>query len=146
MMNSLLRLDIDNNHIGDLKYWEASNSTLEILNLGYNGLNNIPENIRGFTGLRKLILSGNQFSSTPKWLNELVNLQSIDLSVNNLNIFPELTTLSKLEGINLCSNKITKIPIWIKDFTNLKKLGLNKNKLTSLPVEFSKREKINKIK
>ena len=105
MMRNLLRIDLDHNRASKSKYWNFSNSTLEVLNLGYNQFNSIPKNLSEFEGLNKLNFRGNRLSSIPEWLNEITELRFVDFSNNRLSTFPKLKKLTNLEGIDLSGNK-----------------------------------------
>jgi internalin A len=53
-----------------------------------DGLTEVPEQIRGLTGLRSLSLAFIRIESLPPWLAELPNLETIDISQGELLTFP----------------------------------------------------------
>jgi Leucine-rich repeat (LRR) protein len=68
------------------------------------------------------------------WLGELKQLRSIDISHNNISVLPKsLQNLVQLESVNISGNPLTELPKWLGDFSELKSLGLYKLNLNSLP-------------
>merc|ERR1719502_1362207 len=91
---------------------------LQTLDLGYSGLNYIPEELSAFpipAQIRKLNLAKNNlFSGEHVFgaLSSLINLSSLDLSDNLLNgqLAGLISKLGNLQILNLDGNQITSLP------------------------------------
>ncbi|XP_059455863.1 receptor-like protein 56 isoform X2 [Corylus avellana] len=112
---------------------------LEILNLGYNSFDcSIIPSLSGLASLNTLSLRRNYLgwcNTTTGFesLSRLENLETLDLSDNNLNrsIIESLSAIKSLKNLNLKWNEIRgSFPIKeISAFANLEKLDLSDNKL-----------------
>ncbi|MGH8389254.1 MAG: dermonecrotic toxin domain-containing protein [Pseudomonas sp.] len=71
--------------------------------------------------------------NTAAQLGELVNLQSLNLSDNPLNVAPVLLGMKKLRQIDLRNTGITTCPIGIKDEPYLTSLDLRDNRISRVP-------------
>jgi hypothetical protein len=83
----------------------------------------------------EVIAKANEFSA---WFNanqnELVLLQELDVSVDQLtSLPPQIGSLTQLQHLHLGSNQLTTLPLWIENFTQLQVLDLADNNLTLLP-------------
>ena len=106
------------------------------LDLNYNGLTYVPEEIAGLTGLKYLDLSDNVLKRVAdiQVLSHLPNLISLDLGYNKLEeLDPDFAKFKILECLNVSYNNLQSkdIPIIIQIKT-LQKLDLSDNKI---PVE-----------
>jgi Leucine-rich repeat (LRR) protein len=169
LRDSLLELDLSSNFLtGTLPYKIVTLSSLESLNLSSNAFTGaIPEGISLLNHLSTLGLAGNSFTgsipngislltnlislglstklpnflslpTTWEFLSSMTKLESLDLSRNYVGFFPtQITNLTNLEDLNLSYNSITgSIPPEIALLTNLKRLDLNVNSFTgSIPTE-----------
>ncbi|MBG1240332.1 COR domain-containing protein, partial [Nostoc sp. NZL] len=88
------------------------------------------------TNLQTLDLSSNQLSSLPPEFVQLTNLQTLYLSNNQLSSLPpEIVQLTNLQTLDLSSNQLSSLPPEIGQLTNLQTLDLSSNQLGSLPPE-----------
>ncbi|KAA3656070.1 MAG: GTPase, partial [Chloroflexi bacterium] len=86
------------------------------------------------TNLQTLDLSSNNLSELPEWLGQLTNLQTLDLSNNNLFKLPEwLGQLTNLQTLTLRSTYLSELPEGLGQLTNLQTLTLSSNNLFKLP-------------
>ncbi|WP_346292191.1 leucine-rich repeat domain-containing protein [Sphaerothrix gracilis] len=114
---------------------------LQKLNLGgdfwkssRNRLAELPEAIASLTQLQSLDLSGNQLTELPEAIASLTQLQTLDLSANQLTELPEtIASLTQLQTLNLSRNQLTELPEAIASLTQLQTLDLSANQLTELP-------------
>lgn len=140
-----------------IKYGVEINQTE--INIDFQEIDRIPENIKLFTNLKKLEARYNNFKTIPSEIFSLINLTEINLQKNSIDSIPgEVNNLTKLESLilakndiktvsnnlsnlpnlkilNLSHNKIKSGDFLIDGFDNLQQLVLNKNQLTSLPIE-----------
>lgn len=166
LMTNLQELELVNTQIRKLPARLNELKALKKITL----LNNRP---RGRVRLSKnstiktLAISDDEVDRRPRSYRNLLELQVLDLSRNNLNRFPfpkggkkitrlvltenQLTlndlrkSLPKLEDLVLTSNKIVTVPPAIGQFTALKKINLNANQITSLPPEIGKLQKLEQL-
>ncbi len=86
-----------------------------------------------------LDLSGQQLTKVPLYVFEQTNLESLDLSNNQLTgaLQAEVRHLAKLRVLDLSDNNFTGVPAEVGQLTRLETLDLANNKLTGLPHELS---------
>ncbi|KAG0903415.1 hypothetical protein G6F34_001141 [Rhizopus arrhizus] len=74
----------------------------------------------------------------PRAIGQLVNLEILDVSKNQLEFIPDsIQYLKKLKALNLSKNKLTHIPKTFGQLLHLTVLLLNHNHLTELPNEIA---------
>lgn len=115
---------------------EAQNSGIPVLelDLSKDKLTDLPEEIRHFTSLEKLILNKNKLDTLPEWLADLKHLNYIQADKNQFSSFPPiLLDMDSLRVIKLGDNAITTIPINIDKLNELEWLGLWSNLLRDFP-------------
>ncbi len=104
------------------------------LSLRDKGLWKLPESLGKLTQLQSLNLSFNQLTVLPEWLGQLTQLWSLDLTGNRLTALPEsLGQLTQLLSLNLANNQLTLLPESLGELTQLDLLYLPDNQLTALP-------------
>jgi len=93
-----------------------------------------------------LELSGYSLPGLPKIVAERINfVQKLDLSLNKLSAFPDLSRFSVLEELDLTGNMLSELPEEIGTATTLRVLYLNGNVLKSLPHGIGKLEALEKL-
>jgi hypothetical protein len=108
--------------------------TVYHVSLKYMGLRELPNWIGSLTNLQSLDLSDNELTELPDSISSLTNLQSLDLLNNRLTELPDwISSLINLQSLDLWGNKLTDLPDWIGSLTNLQSLDISCNKLTELP-------------
>lgn len=96
--------------------------------------------------MQSLDLSGNQLTSLPESLGQLVGLQSLYLSGNRLTSLPEsLGQLASLQSLNLSFNQLTSLPEWLGQLTSLEALNLSYTRLTSLPESLARLDNLSQL-
>lgn len=103
------------------------------------GLTELPESLGQLTQLESLDLSGNQLTALPEWLSQLTWLRSLGLSGNQLTTLPEsLGQLTQLEYLELSGNRLMALPASLIRLTQLRYLNLSGNRLTTLPASLGR--------
>ncbi len=86
------------------------------------------------TNLQSLDLSGNNLSEIPDSITRLINLQSLDLKNNSISeICDSIARLTNLQSLDLSGNSLSEIPDSITRLTNLQSLDLSRNSLSEIP-------------
>ncbi|XP_050176263.1 LOW QUALITY PROTEIN: centriolin [Myiozetetes cayanensis] len=90
------------------------------------------ENLENCSQLETLNLSNNQIEKMEK-LDKLLKLRELNLSCNRISKIEGLEHLQNLQKLNLAGNEIEHIPVWVgKKLRSLRVLNLTHNKLSSL--------------
>jgi leucine-rich repeat protein SHOC2 len=106
---------------------------LTYLNLKYNQLIGLPNQLVKLSRLTHLNLSHNRLKNLPKCIGNLSNLTDLDLSSNQLTSLPmSIDRLSKLTYLNLSANQLTSLPHSLANLSSLTHLNLNFNPWTDL--------------
>ncbi|XP_013389778.1 malignant fibrous histiocytoma-amplified sequence 1 homolog [Lingula anatina] len=109
---------------------------LEDLAMSNCNITFIPPEIGLPQNLRKLNLSGNQLSSIPLPLCDLVTLEELDLRNNNITaITPDVERLCKLTKIDISRNPLEEFPLTILNNKNLESLNLDGASITTVPLQ-----------
>jgi len=131
-VDKIRKIEILHKWIDCLKWIEVFKN-LEILNLGWNNLKEIPSNIWKLVRLKKLYVWHNKIESVSDEISKLNNLELLDIGYNELSTIPKwIEKLSRLSVLVLEHNKIDKIDInlkWMKDI----EIYLWNNKIQLLP-------------
>ena len=121
-------------------------SSLEMLNLMDNSLEELSPGIDKLTNLQDLSISTNHFSVLSPGLFSIPSLRRLDLSINNLTAIPtEIGQLTNLEKLDLADNKLQILSAEVGRLTNLKELNLSFNLLTVLPCEIGSLTKLESL-
>ena len=113
------------------------------LNLRNNSIKNIPDDISKLTCLSELNLSYNNLELFPAsvCLKEALqkSLSSLDLSNNQIKQLPlQICELTNLVSLKVDQNELSQLPPTIGRLFRLKFFSASENKLTSLPASFMK--------
>ena len=83
--------------------------------------------------LKWLNISHNKLATIPDAIGEMVGLEGVDLSYNQLTVLsPAIKQLKKLKGLDISHNKLTTISDAIGEMVALEVLSLSYNQLTVL--------------
>ena len=130
-------LRLQGNKIHALVAEIVSYSNLQVLDLSYNNMNRIEDNVfRSLVNLKTLRLTGNELDTiTSQTFKGLTSLQVLDLSENDISNIQEspFTDLQKLQELDLSRNSISTVsPIAFLGLVSLRSLALDNNKLEGL--------------
>lgn len=92
-----------------------------------------------------LIIRGDEQGKLPVNYRKFRNLFLLQLSRNNLKVFPKIEAGKKLARIDLSANSITTIPSWVGDITSLISLNLNNNKVATIEPGLEKIEGLQEL-
>lgn len=109
---------------------------LEKLSLARNAISDVGDTLFDACNrsLTHLSLSGNKLKSIGAWMNNLLSIQYLDLSKNELTEFPKFSdsSLRNLQVLKLNDNKLNRLHYGIGQLQNLIELDLAGNQFTSL--------------
>jgi hypothetical protein len=106
-------------------------SSLQMLELEYQKLTELPPEIGKLKDLKYLLLRKNALTRLPPEIGELKSLEYLDLCLNRLTALPvEIGELRNLWKLDLRGNRLTHLPAEIGKLTNLRYLYLGDNKLS----------------
>ncbi len=115
---------------------KSFNKDIKDLNLSYNQLTELPNEIGNLAQLNCLVLSSNKLTQLPREIGQLTRLTHLYLSYNQLTQLPkEIGNLTQLTHLYLHNNQLTELPREIGNLTQLTHLYLHNNQLTQLPKE-----------
>jgi len=133
-LRHLTILDLSHNQIEELCREIGNLSSLRELYLSNNSLKKFPTT-GNLNSLKKLILDNNQIHTIPpECLEPLVQLQTLDMSFNNLdNLSSCISRLKNLKQLNLSHNQLVELPSSVRHLTKLHSLALDYNQIVSIP-------------
>ena len=117
----------------------SSSCSIRMLNLSYNGLENIPLRLREVHDLEHLICSDNAITSLGNF-SSIKNLRRLDLSSNNItDTYSSFARFRWLEYLDLSDNfNLERLPENIQNLKNLKELNIAQTKLAENESEVKK--------
>nr|XP_045237963.1 PH domain leucine-rich repeat-containing protein phosphatase 2 isoform X2 [Macaca fascicularis] len=137
----LTSLDLSRNLLECVPDWACEAKKIEVLDVSYNLLTEVPIRILSSLSLRKLMLGHNHVQNLPT-LVEHIPLEVLDLQHNALMRLPDtlfskalnkLNKLEQLEELNLSGNKLKTIPTTIANCKRLHTLVAHSNNISIFP-------------
>lgn len=131
-LTQVFKLDLQNNFIENIEHGLFQDSSISVINLSYNKVNNIQVDKLDLPGLRKLIFTNNDISlMVPGCFHE--NLQYLNLDNNQIVEMEEgvLKPLENLKELILSNNKLNGIAVSFS-LPNLEKLDLSHNEIQGI--------------
>uniref|UniRef100_A0A2I2YY31 PH domain leucine-rich repeat-containing protein phosphatase 2 n=1 Tax=Gorilla gorilla gorilla TaxID=9595 RepID=A0A2I2YY31_GORGO len=137
----LTSLDLSRNLLECVPDWACEAKKIEVLDVSYNLLTEVPVRILSSLSLRKLMLGHNHVQNLPT-LVEHIPLEVLDLQHNALTRLPDtlfskalnkLNKLEQLEELNLSGNKLKTIPTTIANCKRLHTLVAHSNNISIFP-------------
>ncbi|CAH9109411.1 unnamed protein product [Cuscuta epithymum] len=136
-LSSIMVLYLNANVIEDQYLsWEGIQSlkSLIVLSMNENRLTILPSSLGALTRLRQLHISKNKLTSLPIEIGLLTKLEVLNAHNNRLSTIPtSISGCASLEYVDISSNLLTELPDTLGKLKNLEELLLGDNRLTSLP-------------
>src|SRR5690606_16046110 len=107
--------------------------TLEVLDLTGNQLSRLPDELAGFSKLRIIFCSENNFTELPEVLGLCPALTMVGFKANRISTVPAASLPVGLRWLILTDNAIEVLPDELGQCDALQKLMLAGNRLTALP-------------
>lgn len=122
-------------------------TALKKLDLSFNNIPELPENISKLKDLIDLALANNhRITSLPNSIGSLKLLGNLDLTANGLTHLPKsIGELRLLKELRLDNNKLTYLPEEIGELESLEYLSLFYNNLKELPRSFGNLKKLHQL-
>ncbi len=121
----------------DPRVWTFSIS-LVVLEISYNHIHEIPQQIGQLVLLKELRASFNKISSLPDSIGRLKRLRVLRLTSNRITKIPaEIGKLEQLEELSLNENLLESIPNSLALCPALRTLKLQNNRLKAIPFELA---------
>mmetsp|Transcript_45644 Transcript_45644/g.92131 ORF Transcript_45644/g.92131 Transcript_45644/m.92131 type:complete len:241 (-) Transcript_45644:397-1119(-) len=106
---------------------------LEFLNLSFNRMQYLPENISSTIKLRTLLLQNNELSELPAGIGRLPLLTELRLGFNQLRALPEtMGRLTSVKVLTVSNNELRELPSSMAGMHALESLDLSENPNLSL--------------
>lgn len=137
----LQQINLTRNCLGGLLHSDLSSLSLyqfryiKKLNLSFNNLRRLPDNIGAMECLEECNLSNNYLSTLPKSFTSLKSLLTLNLANNNFaKMFEEMNYLNCLTYLNLSNNLFMNFPHSVTKLPALKTLLFNYNAISHLAI------------
>jgi len=133
LLNNKFDLNLKNKNVKSIKYLSLlSNLSKKLINsidLSNNNITKISgDALIGYDNLESIYLGKNRINSM-SWINAISHIKSLDVSKNNITrISAEFLNLVNVEYLNLSDNQISRLNN-LNEMQNLKYLFLSKNKI-----------------
>lgn len=109
--------------------------TLEMLDLSYNALSELPADFGRLKKLKILFCSENLFTALPEVLADCPLLDIVGFKSNRIETVSAKALNPNIRWLILTNNRVTTLPAQIGDCTRMQKLMLAGNRLKELPAE-----------
>ncbi|KAJ8417818.1 hypothetical protein AAFF_G00226610 [Aldrovandia affinis] len=132
--NHLTHMDLSRNLLEYLPDWVCDTRKIEVLDVAYNHLSELPCRLLSSLSLRKLLVGNNQLQRLPDLLDH-IPLEALDLQHNKLGELPEslFCKALNLRFLNVSANSLENIPPSSQteeSLSTLQELYLTGNNLT----------------
>lgn len=140
---SLKILYLSENKPGDLAPLKDLHR-LEVLDLGFSGLESFPEEVFSLPELRDLYLGGNSISSIPEFPKDVAHLRYLNLDRNKIEELPSSFPPS-LKWLRLNGNRLSSLPERLEGLEGLERIYLADNRLESIPDAIGKSARLSDV-
>jgi Leucine-rich repeat (LRR) protein len=121
-------------------------TSLQTLDVAYNDLAVLPNEIAGLHYLQGFYANGNKLTAFPAQVLLLPILTSLDLSENQISSIPEeIVRMDQLKRLSMDRNLLTSIPVQLYRLKDLSVLELSGNGLSVIPEGISGLTKLKKL-
>lgn len=125
-------LNISSNFLDQFPLFLCKLRSLVDLDLSFNNIANIPEDIGNLKNLEKLLITNNRLShQVPKSFRELISLRELDIKYNGITSIDIISELPRLETLYADHNGISS---FTGKFEKLRQLKLNSNPLNKFEI------------
>lgn len=142
---SVVEISFKNNIISSLPSDIGTMSQLRTLDMEGNDLTELPDSIGKLSNLERLSVRNNGITTLPKDLSGLVRLVELDLGDNKLDSIQPVFACKQLKILALRHTGLRQLSADIAKLTELTELDLRGNKLKTLPMEFARLIKLEKL-
>ncbi|KAG1692675.1 hypothetical protein DVH05_025153 [Phytophthora capsici] len=120
---------------------------LRCLNLSFNALSTLPNNVGAIPNLQELNIKSNALGSLPTAVGNLAELVSLNGENNAIQWLPESCGehWGLLEVLRLSHNRLVSLPATLGLLRSLRTLNLSNNRLTALPMELGALTKLREL-
>ena len=116
---------------------------LQTLDLSYNRLSELDEDIGEFTGLQTLLLSACPLKKLPESIGKLRRLRTLFVNACGLEKLPEsIDNLLNLSTLRIGKNKLKRFGFKLEKLRNLRFLEISRNPFEEWPDDFSQLQKL----
>ncbi|KAL2260067.1 hypothetical protein VTK26DRAFT_6040 [Humicola hyalothermophila] len=131
---SVLRtLNISSNFLEKFPPFLCNLESLVDLDLSFNLISTLPEEIGKLRNLEKFVITNNRLSgSFPATFKKLSNLRELDIKYNTITNIDVVTQLPKLEILTADHNSISQV---VATFERIRSLKLNSNPITKFEIK-----------
>lgn len=117
---------------------------LEVLDLGFSGLESFPAEIGSLPALRDLYLGGNALASLPPLPAGAAHLRYLNLDRNRISEIPSSFPPS-LRWLRLNGNRLSSLPERLEGLEGLERIYLADNRLESIPEAIGKSKRLTDV-
>nr|CAP09208.1 putative adenylate cyclase [Sordaria macrospora] len=130
---SLRTLNISSNFLDVFPSFICEVETIVDLDLSFNSINNLPDNLKKLRNLEKFVITNNRLSGPiSESVRDLVSLRELDIKYNQISTIDVLSDLPRLEILSADHNQISKFS---GSFERLRSLKLNSNPIVKFEVK-----------
>ncbi|ESA44140.1 hypothetical protein GE21DRAFT_1471 [Neurospora crassa] len=130
---SLRTLNISSNFLDVFPSFICELETIVDLDLSFNSINNLPDNLMKLRNLEKFVITNNRLSGPiSESVRDLVSLRELDIRYNQISTIDVLSDLPRLEILSADHNQISKFS---GSFERLRSLKLNSNPIVKFEVK-----------
>ncbi|KAK7459040.1 protein phosphatase 2C [Colletotrichum acutatum] len=129
---ALRNLNISSNFLDKFPLFLCQVETLVELDLSFNSISSLPDEIGRLRNLEKFVMTNNRLSNAlPDTFSELQGLRELDIKYNAITSIDIISLLPKLEILSADHNSISQ---FIGSFDRIRSLKLNSNPITKFEI------------